>query len=166
MSAAQRSGSKCQKKSEPRIARAAATMPVPRARMIGQLSRVRSDVERYRMVRTPWDDSVASRTLRLAAAGRRPAWGEGRFPQAGRRIAAPRSGVGLDPRPAPYHDVRTWVGSPQAGCRIGKPLSFRDSCRANASVNLHLRLIGLQTAFIASQEPNYTVSFIYPISAA
>jgi len=141
-------------------------MPVPRARMIGQLSRVWSDVERYRMVRTPWDDSVASRTLRLDAAGRRPAWGEGRFPQAGRRIAAPGLGWGSIPNGRRITTSGPGWALPKPAVASGNRLSFRDSCRANASVNLHLRLIGLQTPFIASQEPNYTVLFIYSVLAA
>ena len=33
-----------------------------------------------------------------------------------------RSGVGLDPKPAPYRDFRAWMSAlPQAGCRIGNP---------------------------------------------
>src|SRR6266404_7979590 len=116
------------------------------------------------MVRTPWIRSRRARTVRCG--GQTAGLGRGTIPAGRPPHRGARSGVGLDPKPTPYHDVRTWVGSLQAGCRIGKPLSFHDSCRAKASVNLQQRLIGLQTAFIASQEQNYTVSFIYWISTA
>src|SRR5258708_15229900 len=116
------------------------------------------------MVRTPWIQSRRGRTS--GCGGQTAGLGRGTIPAGRPPHRGTRSGVGLDPKPAPYHDVRTWVCSLQAGCRVGKPSSFRDSCRANASVNLLQRLIGLQTAFLAIPEQTYTVSFIYWVSAA
>jgi hypothetical protein len=57
----------------------------------------------------PYSFNVASKMPRLAAAADgRPSGKGGRIPQAGRRIATPDQEWGLDPKPAPYRDVRPW----------------------------------------------------------
>jgi hypothetical protein len=56
----------------------------------------------------PYSFNVASKTPRLAAAANGRPGERDDFPQTGRRICDAGLGWGLDPKPAPYRDIRTW----------------------------------------------------------